>query len=237
MLRPLLAIAVLAVSAAPPASAAVVFNDAHLAFPTVETAYSFFNATATSPESNGFRLFADSDRDGQVSEEEADAIEEQFADQAAGSMNGSEDGDALRYDGKTPTSFEIVEIDSQGLVGPTTSNEPIRLYFVARATYDVDASAETHTLYAPIDEEMGNVPTLLTAPPGFVVSSITGLPGASPGGATANGTTSGGEALNATFAKPPKSEGGSNDNVPAPGALLALLAVAGVALARRQRRT
>ena len=140
------------------------------------------------------KIFADSDGDGNITQDEADALLDTLSEEERANMSlRMEDlepviRNAIGIDFQRPQSVEVQEMRITGLVGPTNGSLPLGIDISFVAEFDVGSSI-FHTISIGVNESYtGDVDFEFTAPEGWEVDSVTGLAGSSIEGRKAYGT-------------------------------------------------
>ncbi len=140
------------------------------------------------------KIFADSDDDGNITQEEADGLLGVLSEEERANMSlRLEDlepviRNGIGIDFQRPQTVEVQEMRITGLVGPTNSSQPLGIDISFIAEFDVDSSI-FHTISIGVNESYtGDVDFEFTAPEGWEVDSVTGLSGSTIEGRKAYGT-------------------------------------------------
>lgn len=231
--RHLLASVLLLVALAPTAAAAVEQHDAY-AFGAPDAATLTRTSVLTGDDARAMRAFADRDRDGAVSPEEADEAA-RFLETEARDKPGA----TMLVEGEAPRLARI-DAATEGLAGPVDADPPVVVTLRADLSWDVEAGRERYNLTerAAADGEAAPATSRLTlrAPTGYVFSASRGIDGATLGTATLEGTVpQRGMAAAVMSWSIDESAGASSLRMPLPAAPLVALALAGAAVALRRR--
>ena len=235
-----------------PSAAAQVEGSATMDFRTPSELYMVLDGKVSGEEAADMRQMMDTpsdytqgDGDGQVEQNEVDAIETFFK----GIFGEMEDSEAtptgsFTVDGKAPSSFSLVTVDIRDATGSVDSTDALTIHLEFKSMFDVTAG-DRHTVRIEADEsnesedddssEFGDIGTIsLKAPKGYIIDSTTGLP--------AGGSVSG-DKKSISFTEVPKptgedivivfAKGGGSSPGPALWASLGLL---GAVVVLRRRR-
>jgi hypothetical protein len=174
--------------------------------------------------------------DGQATQAEGDKFAADFKAMIGQAvLSGTKDGN-LTLDGAGPTSADLTVLQFRDIAGAISSEAPVTLHAEMDLAFAPGAGPD-HTLFvkAHKDDSAGaqSVETTVKSPPGYVIKSIAGAPGAvlssDNASATFTDTAQGAENGVVVFGKP-AAKGAAGVT---PLALLA--AIAGLALVLRRR--
>ncbi len=226
--------------------AAVVLPTAHAAetqesvftMPDLNQADVAMTITLTGSDAQGPRSDADTDGDGTVSFDEADALKAQY--EGTIEQGFEESGKDVKLDGDGADNAQFTGMTMDGLEGSVSSSDPVVITIAGYYEYVSPKSGDDHTLLLHTEEpDKGGDPGTFTPPPGYAVTSVTGLDNPACVGPGVAGKDKGAVDIVITFSRgskcslSKKSDGGDS---PGPGALLVLAAgFAAVAVARRRK--
>lgn len=127
------------------------------------------------------KIFADSDNNGHVTQEEADALFEDLSDETKANMSlRLEDLEPLiqtsvGIDLQEPRTLEVLDMKIAGLVGPVNSSTPLAFIISFNAEFNVEDRI-AHTISFGFNESYsGDLDFKFTAPSGWEVDGVSGL--------------------------------------------------------------
>jgi hypothetical protein len=140
------------------------------------------------------KIFADTDRDGNISQEEADGLLDVLSEEERANMSlRMEDlepviRNGIGIDFQRPHTVEVQEMRITGLVGPVNSSQPLGIDISFIAEFDIN-SGLIHTISIGVNESYtGDVDFEFTAPEGWEVDNVQGLSGSTIEGRKVYGT-------------------------------------------------
>jgi hypothetical protein len=140
------------------------------------------------------KIFADADSDGNITQEEADALIDGMSEETKANMSlRLEDLEPLiqtsvGIDYRESRTLEVLDMKLAGLVGPVNSSTPLAFIISFTAEFNVEDRIG-HTISFGIDESYaGDVDFEFTAPEGWEVDRVSGLTGESIEGRNVYGT-------------------------------------------------
>lgn len=140
------------------------------------------------------KIFADSDDDGNISSEEADAFWDTLTEEEKANLSlRLEDLEpiiqhSVGIDYNEPWQVEVTEMGIHGLVGPVNSSTTLSFVITFNAEFNVQES-HTHTISIGINESYsGDVDFEFIVPDGWEVDRVTGLTGSTVEGRNVYGT-------------------------------------------------
>lgn len=222
------AAALLLVLAVPLASAA---DTAVLTFDTEASARLVVDDLRSMAESVFLRRSADAfgDRDGVVSEAEAQQGTAIARPTVEREVKRQVEGGNLTLDGKVPVTAELKAFSLTNMTGPVDRPDPVVAHAEVALLFEVEAGSAEHTLFSRVRPTSGQYNVTVWAPPGYVAQGA----GAAEGRSAQFVAEPGSAGQTVLFQLPPQQTEGHSS--PAGGVGLALWAVGG-ALALRRRR-
>jgi hypothetical protein len=129
------------------------------------------------------KIFADTDGDDNITQEEADALYDGLSDNTKANLSlRREDLEPLiqtsvAIDNRIPRTLEVLDMEIAGLVGPVNSSTPLALIISFTAEFNVDDRIGHTVSFAVNESYAGDVDFSFTAPEGWEVDKVSGLTG------------------------------------------------------------
>lgn len=199
----------------PQTTASLSVEERTFTFSDVGDATSRTNTTWTGNDASDMRYAADSNYDGQVTEDEVRSFEQDFKE----SVNEGDDSEPRSsLDGAPPDVGIMTKVSTEGLPGEVESTEPVEFDVDMKLAFPGVASDKEQLFRWITNENDTGTHFTIQAPPTFIVSDISGLTSTAiaDNNRRATGTSNGQDNVRATFA-PDQDEDGiadETDNCP-----------------------